>query len=287
MTAGWLWTPPSPTNAPLVVGTIGVVGDGESPYGYIPAVVRNVSILPRDDSSQTNIVAVSWGLFCNVSRQTGVHNLTRVDPSTWRISSSRFDGKIDLPQLLDLSQFGYVPNFRSQRSTVPGVGASFYRTVPDPVGSIPDYEPTVLNALFGIGETERIVNEVAMSGNHSDYTYSVQGAAKVQMYRMTYVPLLVLLGLLSCFFASAIPLGLIIWHWSINTESVRKWRRVNGTRLVVDAINGLRQEQDFHNLREADNSKLRDWSKKYYVRYREDVHHVRRQIMLEKTFEQD
>lgn len=112
-----------------------------------------------------------------------------------------------------------------------------------------------------------MLNEIGMQNAGQNGTFQVSGGILEQRYRITYVPLILFGGLLSCLCACLITFGLLVYHWRKRSRSFRMWRKVNVKRLVADAVDGLRNEKDFYGISGLDNTDLREWSEDYHVRY--------------------
>lgn len=130
-------------------------------------------------------------------------------------------------------------------------------------------EATIGNLLWAIGETERIffnvLEPVDGYGPHLA-PYSVEGLGFQQMYRMTYVPLLLLLGLLSCIFAASISVALLLLNWHSRTDSFLSWRALDPIRLLVDAVTGLSDDDGVRSMHGQHNKTLDEWGERYNVR---------------------
>jgi hypothetical protein len=116
-----------------------------------------------------------------------------------------------------------------------------------------------------------MLNEIGMQNDSPKGTFQVSGGILEQRYHITYVPLLVFLGLLSCLCACLITFGLLVYHWWKRSRSFRIWRNVTVTRLLVDAVDGLRDEIDFYDVSGRDNTALSEWSEDCDVRYFKDT----------------
>ncbi len=145
------------------------------------------------------------------------------------------------------------------------------------------YEKMALNALYAIGDTDRMLHEIGMQNAGQDGTFQVRGGILEQLYRITYVPLIVFGGLLTCLCACLITFGLLVYHWWKGSRSFRMWRRVNVTRLLADAVDGLRDENDFYSVSGRDNTALRECSGDYRVRYIEGTDETGIAIKLKKS----
>ncbi|KAK7984956.1 hypothetical protein PG996_005809 [Apiospora saccharicola] len=110
-----------------------------------------------------------------------------------------------------------------------------------------DYHASISNLLYAAGEIERLAyetrnnaNATSSPGGSAAATHDVRATTTREAYRMIYVPLLLLCGLLSVFMAALIPFGLLV-HGR-RTNSVKTWREVNTLQLVADTVTGLHDE---------------------------------------------
>lgn len=255
----------------------GVNNTGEpSPYGELKYLVTNQTDIMLSMASNLPRIYYAWGITCKVARQTGFHKLERTDAGSWKrvANASRYEEGTDLPQLCISDwalEFGFrVPGTKQ----MPGFGPVFTNTAFEcstwprcEYGTIFSYEKMALNALYAIGDTDRMLNDVGMQNAGQNGTFQLSGGIVEQRYRITYVPLILFGGFLSCLCACLITFGLLVYHWRKGSRSFRMWRKVNVTRLLADAVDGLRDENDFYGISGRDNTALREWSEGYDVRY--------------------
>jgi hypothetical protein len=123
--------------------------------------------------------------------------------------------------------------------------------------------------LYAVGEVERLTYEVKHSvSNESIALMSINNViATKQYYRMTYVPSLLLLGLLSTLIGALVPLVLIVIK--IRTRAVQSWRDVNALRLVIDSAEGLCLETEILGSQGAIAAAQEKIAKNTSVRYSE------------------
>jgi hypothetical protein len=220
---------------------------------------------------QPDMTYYSWGLECQVPRERGLHNLTRLPNNTWSIDSSTFGGVIDYPPL-QLGLWDVDLKFQAINSSISGFGPAVFHW-DDVVSNASDlaYEfdlPTVmLNALYLVGETERIADEVVMYDTAGSTSFSLTGTATVTFYRITYVPILLLGGISFAALASCIPVIMFVYSSRKNTLSFRTWRKVNVIRLVVDAMSGLQLHEGDGYQEPPDNKTLKAWARNLEVEY--------------------
>jgi hypothetical protein len=227
-------------------------------YGSVEYRAFNMSRFGFTGTQSTMSVG---GLRCSLYRQVGSLNLTRsVDGSTWNVTTSSFsDTKTRVPSML--AQWQTIINFRAPKGVLPGLGPALSYGLVTPTSSgdseFPDtlgsYTNFAHNFLYTSGEAQRIVYEVAASNTTSDepdYFYSVSGIKTQTFYRITYVPSLLLLGLLFILCAGAITAGMVLNVWK--TLGGRFQKELNVVGLVADAVVGLKVEeasdQELHRL---------------------------------------
>lgn len=271
----------------------GVNNTGEpSPYGELKYMVTNQTVAMSSQPANVPRIYYAWGISCKVTRQTGFHKLERTNAGSWQrvANASRYKEETDLPQLR-LSEwaweFGYrVPQYKS----MPGFGPVFTTTAFNCStwpscgfgNRIFSYEKMALNALYAIGDTNHMLNEISMQNAGQNGTFQVSGGILEQRYRITYVPLILFGGFLTCLCACLITFGLLVYHWRKRSRSFRMWRKVNVTRLLADAVDGLRDEYDFYSVSRRDNTAVREWSEDYDVRYVESTDENGITIKLQK-----
>jgi hypothetical protein len=261
-------------------------------YGPMYSKKTNVTLNGRGTNgtrTTTTNTMYSWGLNCTISRQNGRHNLTRRLNSTWTRSASIYSQQNEPPRFFNLKYWELQTSFQRPWSLIPGLGPAITSTAGDGTnhtscqtasidttrgslcGCPTDFETAALNALYAIGEAERITAEVAMWPVPGNNTYAVKATANTILYRMTYVPLILLLALFSAILASAVPLGFLVFNWHHNSKSLNMWRDVDVVRLVADSLEGLRSDENVPNLHRMNNAALAGWAADCKVRYRRIV----------------
>ncbi|KAK3116593.1 hypothetical protein LTR53_002891 [Teratosphaeriaceae sp. CCFEE 6253] len=230
-----------------------------SPYGAITSRAQNMTDQGRFGAGGVRFegdcaVMSFWGVLCGVYRQEGLLNYTRVGTNDWNLSASSFgDEARVVPSSLKYWQT-YL-NYHAPNSFVSGLGPALalsaqaplahggQATTADLTGTIA-YETIAQNYLYAEGETQRTLYELAANDSARDraeYHYSVDGMVKRERYRMTYVPAILLTGLLSLLLAAGAAVGMA--GFAAGTHSARTFRDVDAVRLVVDAVEGLRGQR--------------------------------------------
>lgn len=246
------------------------------------------------DGTQS-VMSVS-GIRCSLYREQGSHNYTRRYSSnggnvTWTISSTRFPDnqkKILIPSMLAHFQWTNL-NFHAPGSVILGLGlalapSSGFIAGMDRNDSFSDF---ALNYLYASGEAQRILYEVAASSTNGTRSppalfTDVPALIAQQRYRITYVPSILLLGLLSLLAASLVTVAMAIYVR--NTTSARAHRQVNVVRLLIDSVLGLQESKaNMAEVAQGSNNELNIWAAGYKVRYSSvNDDNGRVQIVLEK-----
>lgn len=221
------------------------------------------------------------GLECHIVRQLGSLNLTRGHDLAWNwsdlASESSWFEKSDVIELV-LSQFHMDPVFQNPllAGHLPGLGPVLHHGRPfaetEGGGSLtdfPNYETAVNNLLYATGEAERIVFEVKQATNTSSSGDSevkpIQTMVKSQHYRITYVPPLLLLGLLSTLAAAVMTLFISLR--AMRSHSFKAWRDVDTLRLLIDGVEGLHAESSIQQVQTAKNKRQESVARNMGVRY--------------------
>lgn len=119
----------------------------------------------------------------------------------------------------------------------------------------------------------RIIHSIAAANasraeGHPEYYQNVTGTVNKQYYRITYVPVLLLMALISIILAALMTTALMI---SVNNTVSWSWfRQVDVLRLVVDAVGsslGLQDKQQFGKLSGASDDEIFTWAQEYQVEY--------------------
>jgi len=233
----------------------------------------------------TKAIMTTWGVSCSIMRQEGFLNYTRQPGQSWTIAGSLFSDKKSVAKTF-LSNWQTALNYQAPMSTISGIGPPLARTA----GSLGDsmliadgvtnegltplnWTIFALNYLYASGEAQRISYEVAAensSSNQPDYFYNVSATTTIQHYQITYIPLLLLLGLLSVLGAAVIT-GAMAFY-TRNTRSTQVARDVNVLRLLVDSVAGLQESAPtMAAAGTLDKADLEKWAAGFRVRYSEVV----------------
>lgn len=231
----------------------------------------------------TQVIMSVSGMRCLLYREHGFVNSTRnlnaeSSDGTWSIISADFptnQEKEVIPSLLSKFQSSNL-NFHAPGSVIPGLGPALNKMYTEQVdnwGTKADdpFTNFASNFLYASGETQRIVYEIAASSTNAsrhlpEYFTKVPAFTMQQQYRITYVPSILLLGLLCLLGASAVT-GALAVH-ARKSFSSRAHRQVNVVRLLLDSVVGLESDRDdMARMAQGGNSEIDAWAAGYRVRY--------------------
>jgi hypothetical protein len=247
----------------------------QTPYGKI---TYNTFKMPQKEFVGTKMLQSVSGLRCNVTRQTGWHNFTREKDLSWKRTTSSWDGPTVHTTLL-IADWQVALNFHGPSNPAragvglePGIGPAFWAsaTIANSSAGYPattDYRILALNFLYAAGETERMFYEVESAApiGENEGTFEVQASKSAIFYKLTYVPALLIVGLLGILCAFIICSVMVCNNWG--SWSFKQWRKVDSLRLLIDAVDGLRDEPNMRNIQDATNDKLEQWGKGFKMRY--------------------
>ena len=228
-----------------------------------------------------------YGLRCSLFRELGYANYTRLNTSGsvsgWEASQFTFAAdqqKVNVPSLLYPYQ-GNNLNFHLPGQWTPGIGPAFLPINRSKIDTSPStlypnplffpFDEAPLKFLYASGETQRIIHEISalntsVSNNAPQMFIEVTSISTAEHYRMTLVPSLLLVGLLSLACAGIITIGMMSFTWA--SKSAETSRRVDGVRLLVDsALNLKGHEEQLLQLARSSNAEIDAWAARYKVRY--------------------
>lgn len=218
----------------------------------------------------------SYALQCVLLRQEGLLEYRRRKDRSWFIASSSFhDERKVVRSFLEDSQFKL-----SAGRPAPPLGDVLWggATTVDVCNEelsrhcfhYIDFTTAVNNLVFASGEATRIIYNVAALNSSRDrveYFYNVTGDVDRQFYRITYVPVLLLVALLGIIICALLITVLVVatmktWSWKI-------FRQVDITRLVVDCVGADlgNNNSTFSQMVRASDDELEEWAGRYRVIY--------------------
>lgn len=218
-----------------------------------------------------------WGLNCELYQQQGLINYTRSSDLHWSIAATSFsDNKTAISSQLSNWQRVKVDGDWAP----PQLGIVLFGRDPlEPCRTGAECRPTrnvsraVANYVYASGEITRIIHNVAAANTsrargHPEYYHNVTGTVNKQYYRITYVPVLLLVALVCIILAALLTTALMM---SVkNTVSWSWFRQVDVMRLVVDAVGSSLGNQDKHQfakLSGASDDEIFTWAQEYQVEY--------------------
>ena len=236
---------------------------------------NTLSPLPGQSSLGTKYVLSMWGVVCSVSRQTGNIDLHR-NGDFWTRTPGQFsDDRTAVPLLLNDLQLdpSYISPIQGAFAGIGGaLAASTNITNASETESnyldYPDFATWANNCLYAEGEAQRIAYEIASTVPSSDSAddanlgYGVQAQSGLLRYRMTFVPWILIFGLLSL-----VLVGLIVLPLAVVKElAMSEGRVVTPLRVVIDAGAGLESES-FQGMERWGDEEIDGWGAKQMVRY--------------------
>lgn len=253
-----------------------------SPFGAFALRAFDAHQLGIPESYRPRLWA--WGMQCSLERQEGTLNMDRRNGSaaTWRTSGApAFAGEQRRTQSR-LFDWQNGLKYHAPMALVPGVGSALAQQAgvapcvdgaareQDGVECL-DWDAWTANVLFASGEAERMAYEVAAANATRDaeaYYYEVGGMEGVQRYVITYVPAILLVGLVSMIVAAAITAGMAFW--SRVSVAAGFGREFDTLRLVVDGVADLREDAQLMAMAtRSERRGLERWAKSYKVAYEE------------------
>ncbi|RDW57023.1 hypothetical protein BP6252_13895 [Coleophoma cylindrospora] len=248
-----------------------------SSYGDIYTLTQNMSAYGFSGTKETMKL---WGLRCWLNRQEGLLNYTRTSSLDWQINASSFSNETRKATSF-LTPWQSNLMYRAPQSTVAGIAPALAQSaakpdsdlavIGDPLNAT-DFKILALNYLYASGEAQRMTYEVAAtntSNDEPDFFYNVTGQISEQKYRITYIPIILLIGLLALVIAAALPAAMTMYV--SKTISARTFRDVDAVRLLVDAADGLHEEaKDISNLGHG-NGDMEKWVDDCKVEYQQTI----------------
>lgn len=222
----------------------------------------------------------SWGLECVLFQQQGLINYTRSADLQWSVATTSFDDK----KIAIGSQLGNWQSVKLDGDWAPPqLGVLLFGRDPlepcltgaEKCLPTQNVSNSVGKYVYASGEITRIIHNIAAAdasraAGHPEYYHNVTGTVNKQYYRITYVPVLLLLALVSILLAALLTIALMIS--ASKTVSWARFRQVDIVRLVIDAVGGpLRHqdEQQFAKLRGASDDEILSWAQEYRMEYME------------------
>lgn len=242
-------------------------------WGDLYPIYQNITV-PLSASGDYDVYGTdSYALQCVLLRQEGLLEYRRRDDQSWFIASSSFederkavrsfleDWQLELSSGHPAPPLGDVLWGGATSMDVCSSGECF---------TYKDFITAVNNLVYASGEATRILYNVAAANatrDKVDYFYNVTGEVDREFYRITYVPVLLLVAMLGIIISALSVTVLVIA--TMKTWSWKTFRQVDITRLVVDCVGAdlAKGDSTFSRLRQASDDELAEWAGKYRVGY--------------------
>lgn len=259
----------------------------------VPSPLGDVQ--PYINSSEPDSAFLVWSVLCTLDQQEGTMDLTRsaTTEQGWTSSSSPLfqDPATDLWSLLwsfmNVGNFEDITDprwtYQAPSSDEPGIAAAVAghlaslnvtacqraggTSIADTAGSCIDFGLFRDHLVYATAQAKSIVYNMAAQNADADpaaYHYAVAGSVRRQFYRITYVAVLLLAGLLSTLCAASLAGGMVLGMWP--TLSWRRFRQVDTLRLVVDSVAGL-DRAEMAPLGSRSDGVIEDWANGVCVQY--------------------
>lgn len=253
-------------------------------YGDVQAFAENLTITATSGGSGTYDEVVSvWALSCALYRQEGRLNFSREANLSWTLADSYFDDvKTPVESWVSYWQASQVNGWISPPLSHVFFGEGLSQNAvqcesnEDPGQCVPyiNTSTVVNNFVYASGETLRILYNTATlnaSNREPGYFYKVSHSVQdQQFYQITYIPVLLLVGLV-CIILAALCTTVLMLS-SLQSLRWRAFHRVDAIRLVVDSVDGAIRGEDkmmFSRLGalSLSDSELERWATGYQVAY--------------------
>lgn len=248
-----------------------------TPYGNITFEAFNMTMYGF--TGDKYIMSAS-GFACNVSRESGSFNLTRGSDLAWTRETEIWSGETSPVKMLT-ADWQLALNYHSPVDIggMPGLGQPLQNTAwtsDSYVGTNDnltlDARINVMNYLYAVGEFERLLYETknanaSLQDGTTNYTQAVQAFANKQAYRMVYIPVILLVGLICISVAALITFCLLVTDIKRGTASVRMWQQVGTVQLLADSVSGLRYDPVVENMNRVGKSGAEKIAQHNKVRY--------------------
>lgn len=243
-------------------------------WGDLYPIYQNITVRLSDHDYDV-YGTDSYALQCVLLRQEGLLEYRRRDDQSWFIAGSSFkDERKAVRSFLEDWQRDF-----SLSHPAPPLGDVLWggATSIDDSGessTYNDFTTAVNNLVYASGEATRIIYNVAAANatrDKVDYFYNVTGEVDREFYRITYVPVLLLVALLGIIISALLVTILVVA--TMKTWSWKTFRQVDITRLVVDCVGAdlAKGDSTFSRLRRASDDELAEWAGKYRVGYEKVV----------------
>ncbi|KAF5010376.1 hypothetical protein FDECE_3492 [Fusarium decemcellulare] len=231
----------------------------------------NFTQLEREDESYS---LTFWGITCHLERSTG-KAIISVNGTHWSIAPETFrDQKLetrdDVPALLEGQYFDTFDDGRVGRA--PGLGGHLLRAT---LGVYREAElsnwntETLVDAFLWFEAETRSAPQNDRQADQSDKSVSFKATAgEPQEYTMTFIPWLLLCGLVTL--GVSCVLTVVLTLDSLKVPSLRSGRVLDSIRLTADVGVAL-EKKDFEAASTWDGDKLNMCADEVQFRYKKDL----------------
>jgi hypothetical protein len=242
----------------------------ESDFGKLPTTMflPNQS-LPATALYKYGAYQVS-GVICELHQQNGFANLTvnKSSTQTWDVTSSVFDEKSVAVQdrLYHFqSAYQYRAPLDATRAGLSGMGTALgTEALPEDssfAGLAVNMSTFVNNFLYAAGAVESSLFNIALlNSTRTSTAYTVNGVHEVLKYRMTYIPGILILGLIGLTICAAIVLGMTLPSWRA-ARSIWTGQMVDGLKFVADFAPAAKGGEGLVDTDVEDRANLERWGK--------------------------
>lgn len=271
-------TPPesfTPTILPSIPSAFGDLQPRMQDYNKL--ALSSASL--NSNMTTPNLTVTWYGIACDLHRSHGFANLTRslARVQDWIPTFSQFtDPEVNTSSLLYPMTKAVFP-YQSPTGWISGIGTALgnkaaRRSAATSLnGTIkpPDMEAYANAFVYASGavEASMLNSESASYSWHlpQPERYPITGMERVLKYRMTYVPGILLFGLLAMTLCAAIVLGMTVASWS--SVAFRSMRVVDGPRFVVDFAEAVKADDGLADAAVGDRRTLEKWTDGIRLRY--------------------
>ncbi|KAI9696180.1 MAG: hypothetical protein M1820_008248 [Bogoriella megaspora] len=214
------------------------------------------------------------GILCTILRQAGFLKYTRSSTRAWNIASSFFHEENKVTRSF-VSDWQSILSYQAPGSLIAGFGPALAQSAGSMIdltglttNNSVDWNAYALNYLYASGEIQRMTYEVAGKNSTPDNLYVVDASVSLNAYRITYIPLILIVGLLSLLGAGTIVCAIVIPSRNLTKSGAH--RDLDTLRLLVDSIVGLQESAPtMASTGEMSGAELEKWAKGFRVGYLE------------------
>ncbi|ORX96297.1 hypothetical protein BCR34DRAFT_619731 [Clohesyomyces aquaticus] len=244
-----------------------------SDFGNLPRRVDLWRDVTGDEDHTKDYYTTTWyGIGCDLHRSRGVVDLTRGDSQSqnWAVSSYSFPDKVT-PMTsplwyLDSIRFRYQSPLASLSGFGNALGA--FAHVRNGTKFMTNMTAYAHAFVYASGAIETIMINSAVSNVSTvpnPRKYDVSGMQTTLKYQMTYIPGILVSGLITLTPRAAIVFGPVIA--SRGSLSMKSMREVDGLRFAVDFAEAVREDEMLVDASTWKRETLEEWADGVRLRY--------------------